>query len=67
VLGEAEVDQPISGVGKKTAAFLQLLKDTGIRSGEVWNIELAIIDHERSTVCVWSLRRTATQDNSDLQ
>ena len=28
---ETEIDQLIGGVGKKTAAFLQLLKETGVR------------------------------------
>jgi integrase len=36
---EADVDQLISACGRKTAAFLQLLKETGIRPGEAWNLK----------------------------
>lgn len=35
---EAEVDQLVSAVGNRTAAFLRLLKETGVRAGEAWNI-----------------------------
>jgi integrase len=35
---ETEVDQLIAGVGKKTAPFLKLLKETGMRPGEAWNL-----------------------------
>jgi integrase len=47
---ESEVDQLVSGVGKKTATFLQLLKETGIRPGEGWNLRWRDIDLEKSTV-----------------
>jgi integrase len=47
---EVEVDQLISGVGKKTATFLQLIKETGVRPGEAWNIKWTDIDFERDTV-----------------
>ena len=36
---EVEVDQLISGVGRKTSTFLQLLKETGMRAGEAWNLK----------------------------
>jgi integrase len=49
---EVEVDQLIAGVGKKAAAFLQLLKETGMRPGEAWNPRWADIDAERLTVTV---------------
>jgi integrase len=47
---ENEVDQLIGGVGRKTAAFLQLLKETGIRPCEAWAIKWSDIDTERSVV-----------------
>jgi len=35
---EVEVDQLISGVGRKIATFLQLIKETGARAGEALNL-----------------------------
>jgi integrase len=49
---ETEVDQLISGLGPKTACFLQLLKETGMRAGEAWNLKWIDIDFERGTVNV---------------
>ena len=36
---ESEINQPVGGFGKKTACFLMLLKDTGARAGEAWNLK----------------------------
>ena len=47
---ENEVDQLIGGVGKKSAAFLQLLKETGARCGEGWTIKWTDVDVERNSV-----------------
>jgi integrase len=47
---ETEIDQLIGGVGKKTAAFLQFLKETGVRPGEAYAIKWIDIDAERSVV-----------------
>jgi len=47
---ETEIDQLIGGVGKKTATFLQLLKECGCRAGEGYNIKWSDIDSERSIV-----------------
>jgi len=47
---ESEIDQLISGAGKKTATFLQLLKETGMRPGEAWDLRWTDIDSENSTV-----------------
>jgi len=47
---EVEVDQLIAGTSRKTSAFLQLLKETGMRPGEAWNLKWTDIDLERSTV-----------------
>jgi integrase len=47
---ESEVDQLIAGMGKKTACFLQLLKETGIRPGEAWQLQWTDVDFERAAV-----------------
>jgi len=47
---EAELDQLIAGVGKKTAVYLQLLKETGARPGEISKLMWSDIDFERRTV-----------------
>ncbi len=47
---ENEIDQLISGAGKKTSTFLQLLKETGMRPGEAWDLKWTDIDTENVTV-----------------
>lgn len=47
---EQEIDSLISGTGKKTATFLQLLKETAMRSGEAKRLEWINIDVEKSIV-----------------
>ncbi len=49
---ESEVEQLISAMGQKTGTFLQLLRETGIRCGEAWNLRWVDIDSERGTVNV---------------
>ena len=49
---ETEIDQLISGCGEKTAAFLQLLKETGVRPGEAWMLRWKDIDPETGSVTV---------------
>jgi integrase len=49
---ESEVDQLIAGVGKKAATFLQLIKETGVRPGEAWNLKWTDIDTERCAVTI---------------
>jgi integrase len=49
---ESEVDQLISGMGRRMSAFLQLLKETGIRPGEGWQIKWSDLDTERKTITV---------------
>ena len=49
---ETEIDQLISGSSKKTAVFLQLLKETGMRCGEAWDSKWTDIDSEKSTIVV---------------
>jgi integrase len=45
-----EVDQLISGVGRKSATFLQLIKETGVRAGEAWSLRWIDLDTEQRTV-----------------
>jgi integrase len=47
---EEEIDALIAGCGKKTSTFLQLLKETAMRSGEAKRIEWADVDFERRIV-----------------
>jgi integrase len=47
---EVEVDQLISGVSRKTATFLQLIKETGVRAGEAWSLRWIDLDAEQRTV-----------------
>ena len=47
---ESEIDQLIAACGKKTATFLQLLKETAMRSGEANKIEWSNIDLQRRTI-----------------
>ena len=47
---ESEIDQLISGANKKTATFLQLLKETAMRSGEAWRLKWTDIDIKNGTI-----------------
>jgi integrase len=47
---EAEIEQLISGCGKRTATLLQILKDTGARIGEVARLQWTDIDTETNTI-----------------
>ncbi|MEM2687598.1 MAG: tyrosine-type recombinase/integrase, partial [Thermoproteota archaeon] len=49
---EQEIDQLIAGCGPKTAAFLQLLKETGMRAGEALRLTWTDIDFVNGTVRV---------------
>ena len=49
---EKEVDQLVSACGKKTATFLQLLKETGIRPGEAWALRWKDLDFERGSATI---------------
>ena len=44
---EEEIDALIAGSGKKLATYLQLLKETGMRSGEATRLKWTDIDEER--------------------
>jgi len=43
---ESEIDYLIACLGNKTGRFAQLLKETGARRGEAWQLEWTDIDAE---------------------
>jgi integrase len=47
---EQEIDSLIAGSGKKTATFLQLLKETAMRSGEAKRLKWTDIDFEKNII-----------------
>ena len=47
---ETEIDQLIAGCNSRTATFLQLLKETGARCGEIWQLKWSDIDFESKVV-----------------
>ena len=47
---EEEIDTLIAASGKKTAVFLQLLKETAMRAGEALRLEWSDIDFKRKTI-----------------
>ncbi len=47
---ETEIDQLIAGCSKRMATFLQLLKETGARCGEAWQLKWNEIDFESKVV-----------------
>ncbi len=47
---ETEIDQLIAGCGTRTATFLQILKETGARCGEIWPIKWDDIDFESKII-----------------
>jgi integrase len=49
---ERELDDLIAGVGKKTAAFLETLKQTGARMGEISRLTWDCVDIERKAVTI---------------
>jgi integrase len=49
---EEEVNQLVSGLSKKSSCFVQILKETGMRPGECWNLRWTDVDTEKGTVSV---------------
>lgn len=47
---EEEIDTLIASCSPKISAFLQLLKETGVRSGEAAKLKLEDIDFTRGTI-----------------
>jgi integrase len=61
---EAEIDQLIDGIerlgrcGSKTAAFLQTIKETAARPGEIWALQWTDVDFERGAVRIAAEKRS---------
>ena len=49
---EEEIDALIAGCSRPISAFLQLLKETGMRAGEAYNLRWEDIDPERRTIMI---------------
>lgn len=49
---EQEANELIAGCNKKTTTFLQLLKETGMRSGEAWMLKWTDINFQKKSVNV---------------
>ena len=49
---EAELDQLIASVGKKTSVYLETLKQTGARMGEIASLTWASVDVQRKTITI---------------
>jgi integrase len=49
---ESELDQLIAGCGKKTATFLQVLKDTGARSSEACKLKWTDVNQANNTISI---------------
>ena len=47
---ETEIDQLIAGCSQRMATFLQMLKETGARCGEIWQLKWEDIDFESKVV-----------------
>jgi integrase len=47
---ETEIDQLIAGCSQRVATFLQMLKETGARCGEIWQLIWKDIDFESKVV-----------------
>lgn len=49
---ESELDQLIAASGKRTAAFLQALKDTGARAGELCKLKWTDVNEQNNTISI---------------
>lgn len=49
---ESEIDQLIAGCGKRTATFLQVLKDTGARAGEITRLQWTDVNSQNNTISI---------------
>jgi len=47
---EAEIDQLIAATSKRVSTFLQILKETGARSGEAYNLKWTDLDYNNCTI-----------------
>ena len=68
---ESEIDALISGTGLKTSVFLQCLKETGARAGEIQALQWSDIDFETNIIRITpekgSRPRTLKVSNSLIQ
>jgi integrase len=55
---ESEIDQLIVSMGLKTSTFLSILKDTGTRPLEIWNLKWTDVDYPSSTVTITPLKHS---------
>jgi len=60
---ETELDQLIAGSGQRTATFLQILKETGARCGEAWQLQWTDIDFKNRIITI-TPEKGSNQDNS---
>jgi len=49
---EREIDDLIAGCNNKVATFLQIVKETGARAGEVFNLQWTDVDFENRTITI---------------
>jgi integrase len=49
---ESEIDQLIAGCSRRMATFLQTLKETGARCGEIWWLLWEDVDFESNTISI---------------
>jgi integrase len=49
---ETEIDQLIATLGRRTMAFIQLLKETGMRSGEATLLKWTDLNTEQKTIAI---------------
>ena len=56
---EQEIDSLIAGCGPKVSTFLQLLKETGMRAGEAWNLKWTDVDFTNLTVRITPEKRSS--------
>ena len=55
---ENEIDQVISGCSSRIATFVQLLKETGARCGEAWQLKWTDLDTETRTIRITPEKRS---------
>ena len=46
------MNQLIAGLGRKSSCFVQILKETGVRPGECWNLRWIDVDTEKGIISV---------------
>lgn len=61
---EEEIEQLIAGCGKKTATFLQLLKETAIRYREAWLLQWTDVDFKKETINITSAKHEIPRELS---